>query len=150
MKCFHLLGFLLFLGVAVAPSIYADVKEPEIVETEKILKNINGRCVIIGMGDISWLHAENVSWHFGGPYRGIWKTNLIIGNGPGGTTLGYYLCLKDLDSGEFLYKTTLPRHIYLLNFSGYLKANYYSWMPHGPTGFYFSIVGRAEDYFPDW
>jgi hypothetical protein len=36
MKWFALLGMVLFLGVAVAPSINADVQEPDIVESELI------------------------------------------------------------------------------------------------------------------
>jgi hypothetical protein len=36
MKWFALLGLLLFLGIAVAPSINADVKEPDIVESELV------------------------------------------------------------------------------------------------------------------
>jgi hypothetical protein len=141
MKWFALLGLLLFVGLGVAPSMNAEFEE------DKIFNNRNGQCLIVGIGDISWLHADNVSWRFGGKYRGFWRTDLIIGNQKGMIALGYCLFLKDLNSGELYHKETLPRYIYLMNFTGYLRGNYYSTTPHGPVGFYFSILGTAEKYF---
>jgi len=107
---------------------------------------VNKRYLIIGTGDISWLHIENESWHFGGKYRGIYKGDMIVGNGPGMTGIGYCLFIKDLESGGVFNKETLPGYIYLDDFVGYLRANYYS-QPHGPVGFFFTIFGFADDFY---
>jgi len=106
---------------------------------------VNKQYMIIGTGDISWLHLENESWHFGGKYRGLYRTNIIVGNGPGMLALGYCFFIKDLESGEIFSKETLPGYVYLNDFIGYLRANYYS---NGrPIGFFFTIFGFADNYY---
>ena len=131
----------LFLGLAIAPSINANVsKDDELVE------NIGRQYLIFGTGDTSWLHVENESWKIGGKFRKLYNTNLIVGNSPGMLSLGYCIFIKDLKSGEIFNKETLPRHIYLNGLLGYMRANYYSYTPHGPVGFYFTIIGLIENY----
>ena len=139
---------LLFIGLAIAPSINANVSKASI-ESEMVkitTENLGGHYLIFGTGDISWLNIENESWRFGGKYRGLYRAKIIFHNGPGMYGLGYCFFIKDLNSGEIFNKETLPRHIYLNDFFGYFRANYYS-HPYGPTGFFFTILGFADNYY---
>lgn len=76
----------LFLGLAVAPSINANInKESELVEiTTKIceIKEVNEnsgkRYVIFGSGDISGIYLANMSWYFRGEFRGFYRGDLIL------------------------------------------------------------------------
>jgi hypothetical protein len=149
-KLISLSVILLFIAFAFAPSINANVSKDELVEFSTDICGINvGNFLILGTGDISWIHAENLSWNFGGKYRKLYRSNLIFHNGPGMSLGRYCFFIKDLETGEILRKDSLSRHIYLNDFFGYLRANYYCYHPHGPVGFYFTIVGFSKNYY-EW
>ena len=139
---------LLLIGLAFTPNIYAYAGKEKLDDFTIMNRDLeNANYLIFGTGDISWLRIENKSWCFGGYYRKIYWTNLIIGNGPGMLPLDYCLFIKNLETGEILSKDSLPRQIYLNDFLGYLRANYYCFSPHGPTGFYITIFGFVENYY---
>lgn len=106
---------------------------------------LNRRYLIVGFGEIAGVYCFNSSWYFGGEFRGFYKGDILVFNGPGMMGFGYSLFIRDLESRQLLNKITLPGYIYLSDYVGYFYENFCS-QPHGPSGFYFKFFGFAKEW----
>ncbi len=137
-KSMSIIILLILIGIIFSTATKANYREKE---------NIDKKLFIIGIGDIEGVNLENKTWQFGRNYRALLDTNLIISNSPGMCGIGYSLLIIDLNSVKILTKESLPRNIYLSDFTGYVRRNYYEFgFGHTLYGCFFSIIGFANDF----
>jgi len=142
----------------IVPSINANVgkvsQDSELVELtkevygiKKVDENSGKRYLIFGSGDISGIYLANITWYLHGEYRGFYRGDLLLFNGPGMMALGYFLSIKDFESGQLFNKESLPEYLYIEDYVGYIRRNYYCPQPHGPVGWFFGLLGLADNFY---
>jgi hypothetical protein len=137
---------LLFIGVAVTPSINSKVIESN---PKNLLLN---RYRVFGIGYVSFLYRFNSSWHIEHDFDFMnssigwyYKLKLCVDNEQDMDGQWYCIFIKDMNSKIVYNKTKLPIQFYIYNFTGYLSLSYYS-IPHGSWGYGFKILGIASDF----
>ena len=139
---------LLFIAATVTPSVNTRVIESS---PKNLLQN---RYRVFGIGYVSFVYRFDSSWHvehdfnFSNSSIGwYYKLRLYVDNEKDMNGDPYCFFIKDMNSNIVYNRTTLPIQFYLCNFTGYLSLHYY-FVPHGPWGYGFKILGIASDLRP--
>lgn len=96
---------------------------------------------VIGFGTVLGLYVNNVSINL----RGYVYADITVINWEALPPVwGRHFIIFNLEKREFFIAKTLPLYFLIVNFRGYLNSKPH-YVPHGPWGCGYTILGSAED-----